>query len=417
LKNPYYESVKRKLKLHPKTWLVTGCAGFIGSHLIEQLLKLNQKVVGLDNFATGHRRNLKLVRQAVGAKAWKRFHFIQGDIRKLKDCYKALGLKLQHPAPSTQHPAPSTQHQKFKALKSRFKIDIVLHQAALGSVPRSIKDPLRTHEVNVTGFVNMLMAARDAGVKRFVYASSSSVYGDSKELPKVEERIGNQLSPYAVSKYANELYAKVFGRCYGLETIGLRYFNVFGPRQDPNGPYAAVIPRWMAAIKKGGPVLIYGDGKTSRDFTYVDNAVQANLLAGLTKNKKAVHEIYNVACGTRTSLNKLFLIIANFYHRTPHPAPSTQHLAPRTQHPVPSTKNKSRQHAVGRGQLETRNRVLPTAYRSQRIIPDSKKVYLQFRTGDIRHSLADISRLRDKTGYQPLVQVKAGIGQIYNSAF
>jgi UDP-N-acetylglucosamine 4-epimerase len=413
LKNPYYESVKRKLKLHPKTWLVTGCAGFIGSHLIEQLLKLNQKVVGLDNFATGHRRNLKLVRQAVGAKAWKRFHFIQGDIRKLKDCYKALGLKLQHPAPSTQHPAPSTQHQKFKALKSRFKIDIVLHQAALGSVPRSIKDPLRTHEVNVTGFVNMLMAARDAGVKRFVYASSSSVYGDSKELPKVEKRIGNQLSPYAVSKYANELYAKVFGRCYGLETIGLRYFNVFGPRQDPKGPYAAVIPRWIAAIKKGEPVQIYGDGKTSRDFTYVDNAVQANLLAGLTKNKKALNQTYNVACGTRTSLNKLFLIIANFYHRTPHPAPSTQHLAPRTQHPVPSTQNKSRQHAVGRGQLETRNRVLPTAYRSQRIIPDSKKVYLQFRTGDIRHSLADVSKLHFKLGYKPIHPIKDGIKKLW----
>jgi len=262
--NPHYEAVKRRLKRQPKTWLVTGCAGFIGSHLIETLLTLNQKVVGLDNFATGHPRNLKLVRQAVGEKAWKRFHFVMGDIRKVRDCYKAFGLRPPHPAPSPQHPLPSTQYKKFKALNSRFKIDIILHQAALGSVPRSIKDPLSTHEVNVTGFVNMLMAAQDSGVKRFVYASSSSVYGDSKELPKREDRIGNQLSPYAVSKYANELYAKVFGRCYGLETIGLRYFNVFGPRQDPNGPYAAVIPRWIAAIKKGKPVQIYGDGKMSR---------------------------------------------------------------------------------------------------------------------------------------------------------
>jgi UDP-N-acetylglucosamine 4-epimerase len=200
----------------------------------------------------------------------------------------------------------------------------------------------------------------------------------------------------------------VFGRCYGLETIGLRYFNVFGPRQDPKGPYAAVIPRWIAAIKKGGPVLIYGDGKTSRDFTYVDNAVQANLLAGLTKNKKAVHEIYNVACGTRTSLNKLFLIIANFYHRTPHPAPSTQHLAPRTQHPVPSTKNKSRQHAVGRGQLETRNRVLPTAYRLQKRIPFAKIVYLKFRAGDIRHSLADTLKASKQFGYLPSAHIGEG---------
>jgi UDP-N-acetylglucosamine 4-epimerase len=402
LKNPYYESVKRKLKLHPKTWLVTGCAGFIGSHLIETLLKLNQKVVGLDNFATGKRENLHLVRQAVGEKAWKRFHFIQGDIRRLKDCYKAFGLNkpkvgsgrfavgggLQVPADRPQHTAHS--------------IDIVLHQAALGSVPRSIKDPLSTHEVNVTGFVNMLMATRDAGVKRFVYASSSSVYGDSKELPKVEERIGNQLSPYAVSKYANELYAKVFGRCYGLETIGLRYFNVFGPRQDPNGPYAAVIPRWIAAIKKGEPVLIYGDGKTSRDFCYVDNAVQANLLAGLTKNKKALNQIYNVACGARTSLNELYALISDAFHRTQHPVPSTQN-------PAPSTQNKSGQWAVRSGRLDIRNRKRTPAHRTQKRYPFSKKVYLQFRMGDIRHSLADVSKARMQLGYQPSNQIDSGV--------
>jgi UDP-N-acetylglucosamine 4-epimerase len=229
----------------------------------------------------------------------------------------------------------------------------------------------------MTGFVNMLMAARDAGVKRFVYASSSSVYGDSKELPKVEKRIGNQLSPYAVSKYANELYAKVFGRCYGLETIGLRYFNVFGPRQDPNGPYAAVIPRWMAAIKSGKPVQIYGDGQTSRDFTYVDNAVQANLLAGLTKNKKAVHEIYNVACGTRTSLNELYSLIANFYHRTPHPAPRTQYPKTKTVHPR----------------------------------------YLPERAGDIRHSLASLRIIKKLQNFRPTVKIWEGINKVTRAFF
>jgi len=403
--NPHYEAVKRSLKRQPRTWLVTGCAGFIGSHLMETLLKLNQRVVGLDNFATGHPRNVKLVRQAVGEKAWKRFHFIRGDIRKLSDCYKAFGLK-------PPHPAPSPQHQKFKALNSRFKIDIILHQAALGSVPRSIKDPLSTHEVNVTGFVNMLMAARDAGVKRFVYASSSSVYGDSKELPKREDRIGNQLSPYAVSKYANELYAKVFGRCYGLETIGLRYFNVFGPRQDPNGPYAAVIPRWISAIKKGEPVQIYGDGKTSRDFCFVDNAVQANLLAGLTKNKKALNQIYNVACGARVTLNELYSLISNAFRLTQNPVPSTQHYESKTLHSAPSTQNISQPWVVGPRQLETRNRKLPTAYHSHELINASKKFYLKFRTGDIRHSLAEVSKSRFRLGYKPIDPIEDGIKKL-----
>ena len=344
-----------------RTWLVTGCAGFIGSHLIETLLKLNQKVIGLDNFATGHRKNLKLVRKAVGEKAWKRFHFVRGDIRKVNDCYKAVGLKMPKLNGSLEVIANRPRH-------TAHSVDIVLHQAALGSVPRSIKDPLSTHAANVTGFVNMLISARDTGVKRFVYASSSSVYGDSSVLPKRENKIGRQLSPYAVSKYANELYAGVFGRCYGLETIGLRYFNVFGPRQDPNGPYAAVIPRWIAAIRREDPVHIYGDGKTSRDFCFVENAVQANLLAGMTMNKKALNQIYNVACGARTSLNKLHDLIACTLKNTSHQAPNAK----------------------------------------ARIYP-SRKVYFKSRKGDIRHSLADISKARNNIGYKPVVQIKEGI--------
>ena len=347
-----------------RTWLVTGCAGFIGSHLIETLLKLNQKVIGLDNFATGHRKNLNIVRKSVGEKAWKRFHFIRGDIRKLKDCYKAFGLKMPKLGSSLKVTANRPRH-------TAHSVDIVLHQAALGSVPRSIKDPLSTHEVNVTGFVNMLVAARDGRVKRFVYASSSSVYGDNKQLPKKEDRIGNQLSPYAVSKYANELYAKVFGRCYGLETMGLRYFNVFGPRQDPNGPYAAVIPRWMAAISKGAPVQIYGDGKTSRDFCYVDNAVQANILAGLTHNRKALNQIYSIACGARTSLNQLHDLIVSTLKKHPYLIQNVK----------------------------------------AKIYP-SRKVYLKSRKGDIRHSLADISKARNNIGYQPTVHMQNGISRL-----
>jgi UDP-N-acetylglucosamine 4-epimerase len=349
-----------------RTWLVTGCAGFIGSHLIETLLKLNQKVIGLDNFATGHRKNLKLVRKVVGKTAWKRFHFVRGDIRKPKDCYKAFGLKMPKVGSGQMAVSEGLKANAKSPRHTAHSVDIVLHQAALGSVPRSIKDPLSTHEVNVTGFVNMLIATRDAGVRRFVYASSSSVYGDSPVLPKREDRIGRQLSPYAVSKYANELYAGVFGRCYGLETIGLRYFNVFGPRQDPNGPYAAVIPRWIAAIRKGEPVHIYGDGKTSRDFCYVDNAVQANLLVGLTKNKKALNQIYNVACSYRTSLNELHGLLDS------------------------TTNNRQR--------LPIKAKIEP-----------SRKVYLKCRKGDIRHSLADIAKPRLSFGYKPVIQIKEGI--------
>lgn len=388
------------MRRQPKTWLVTGCAGFIGSHLIETLLKLNQKVIGLDNFATGHRKNLNLVRKAVGEKAWKRFYFVRGDIRKINDCYKAFGIEspkvgnrrlavsggLEMPANRPQHTSQS--------------VDIILHQAALGSVPRSIKDPLTTHDVNVTGFVNMLRSAQNAGVKRFVYASSSSVYGDSPVMPKREDRIGRQLSPYAVSKYTNELYAGVFGRCYGLETIGLRYFNVFGPRQDPNGPYAAVIPRWIAAISNGKPAYIYGDGKTSRDFCYVDNAVQANLLAGLIRDKNTTNQIFNVACGARTSLNQLHNFIV--------PALNV------TESSVLSSKNKTnsrKQAARGR-----KNRLsLSTCRIHSSKFYISKKFYLKFRNGDIRHSLASISKARIFLGYQPIIQIREGVRKTVRS--
>ena len=352
-----------------RTWLVTGCAGFIGSHLIETLLKLNQRVVGLDNFATGHRKNLNLVRKAVGEKAWERFHFVRGDIRKLKDCYKSFGLKMPKVGSGQMAESEGMKVNADRPRRTAHPVDIVLHQAALGSVPRSIKDPLSTHEVNETGFVNMLIATRDAGVRRFVYASSSSVYGDSPVLPKREDRIGRQLSPYAVSKYTNELYAGIFGRCYGLETIGLRYFNVFGPRQDPNGPYAAVIPRWIKAIKNGEPVQIYGDGKTSRDFCYVDNAVQANLLAGLTKNKKALNQIYNVACGKRTTLNELsYLISAAF--------------------------RKAQNSAFGK-------------HNASKKVSSSR--YLPEREGDVRHSLADTCKAECNFDYRPETNIKNGI--------
>ena len=368
-----------------RTWLVTGCAGFIGSHLIETLLKLNQKVVGVDNFATGHQKNLNLVRKAVGEKAWRRFQFICGDIRKLKDCYKAFGLKLPKLGSGLNLTANRPRH-------TAHPVDIVLHQAALGSVPRSIKDPVSTHEVNVTGFVNMLVATRDAGVRRFVYASSSSVYGDSPVLPKQEDKIGRQLSPYAVSKYTNELYAGVFGRCYGLETIGLRYFNVFGPRQDPNGPYAAVIPRWIAAIKKGEPVQIYGDGKTSRDFCYVDNAVQANILAGTVQNKKALNQIYNVACGARTSLNELSCLISSA-------------LQTRV----------NGEYAVSCGKPARRGRPQSADHGSTK--KSSSLRYLPERKGDIRHSLASLGKITKLQRFRPNVETREGIDKAARAFF
>jgi len=345
--NARYEAVKRRLRQKPKTWVVTGCAGFIGSHLVEHLLRLGQNVVGLDNFATGRRTNLNLVRRAVGQPAWKKFRLIRGDITRLKDCCRAFGV----PAPKAGlSPSPA-----------RSRIAIVLHQAGLGSVPRSIENPLRTHATNVTGTLNLLVVARAAGVRRFVYAASSSTYGDSSDLPKKEETIGQALSPYAVSKHADELYAKVFGRCYGLETVGLRYFNVFGPRQDPQGAYAAVIPRWIGEILAGRPNVIYGDGKTSRDFCYVDNVVQANLLAASSRQRKSMNQVYNVACGQATTLRDLHAKI---------------------------------RHAIGKSRADLRA---------------SRPRYKPFREGDVRHSLASIAKARRLLGYRPLVLIGEGI--------
>ena len=272
-----YEQVRADLVNVPRKWLVTGAAGFIGSNLLQSLLDLDQHVVGLDNFATGHRRNLQEVQGLVTPMQWRRFRFIEGDIRDPGACRQACD-----------------------------GVDLVLHQAALGSVPRSIEDPITTNSVNIGGFLEMLMAARSAGVKRFVYAASSSTYGDHPGLPKVESVIGKPLSPYAITKFANELYADVFASTYGFASIGLRYFNIFGARQDPNGPYAAVIPKWIAAMLDNEPVHINGDGETSRDFCYVANALQANLLAATTADSAAVNQVYNVAVGQRTSLNELF---------------------------------------------------------------------------------------------------------------
>jgi UDP-N-acetylglucosamine 4-epimerase len=332
-----YEQVQTELRQSPQTWLVTGVAGFIGSHLLETLLKLNQRVVGLDNFATGHQRNLDEVQTLVAPEQWANFHFIQGDIRQLADCQKACD-----------------------------GVDYVLHQAALGSVPRSLADPIATNETNIAGFLNMLVAARDAKVKSFTYAASSSTYGDHPALPKVEENIGKPLSPYAVTKYVNELYANVFARSYGFNTIGLRYFNVFGPRQDPNGAYAAVIPKWTAALLKGEPVYINGDGETSRDFCFVANAVQANLLAATATNPDALNQVYNVALGDRTTLNELF-----------------HHLRDALQSTVTAN--------------ETRQTITPSP------------TYRDFREGDVRHSQADIGKAQSLLGFKPSYNIHKGI--------
>ena len=319
------------MKQKPQKWLVTGAAGFIGSHLIEKLLNLDQRVVGFDNFSTGKKDNLEFVKKAVGDKS-NNFEFIEGDIRNLEECTRACS-----------------------------GVDSILHQAALGSVPRSIEDPLTTHNVNVTGFINMLLAARDSNIKRVVYASSSSVYGDSQELPKVEDRIGKQLSPYAVSKYSNETYAHAFSLAYGLELIGLRYFNVFGPRQDPEGQYAAVIPRWYSTLLSGEKCKIFGDGETSRDFCYVNNVVQANILAALTKEQSAINQVYNVAVGGRTTLNELYEAIV---------------MSVSAQKPE---------------------------------IKDFKPVYEDFRAGDVRHSHADISKAKSLLDYNPEFDIKSGL--------
>lgn len=338
-----YEQIQAELRQAPKTWLVTGVAGFIGSNLLEALLKMDQRVVGLDNFATGHQRNLDEVQSLVTPAQWANFDFIEGDIRKLEDCQKAMTWN------SNVGATPS----------SRLPVNYVLHQAALGSVPRSLADPIATNETNITGFLNMLVAARDAKVQSFTYAASSSTYGDHPALPKVEENIGNPLSPYAVTKYVNELYASVFARSYGFKAIGLRYFNVFGPRQDPNGAYAAVIPKWTAALLKGETVYVNGDGETSRDFCFVSNAVQANLLAACAHHD-AKDQVYNVALGDRTTLNQLLEAIS-------------------------------------------------TALRANDVNTVAQVSYQDFRLGDVRHSQADISRASNALGYEPKVRVVSGI--------
>ena len=325
-----YGEVKSELIARPKVWLVTGIAGFIGSNLLETLLKLDQAVVGLDNFATGHKRNLDEVEAEVSTQQWGRFSFIEGDIRNQMDCVKAVK-----------------------------DVDYVLHQAALGSVPRSINDPATTNEVNITGFLNILNAARDEKVESFTYAGSSSTYGDHPALPKVEDHIGNPLSPYAVTKYVNELYADVFARTYGFESIGLRYFNVFGKRQDPDGAYAAVIPKWTASMIKGEEVFINGDGETSRDFCFIDNTVQVNILAA-TAPKQARNAVYNVAVGGRTTLNTLFEDIK-------------------------------------------------TALINNDVSVNLAPTYRDFRAGDVRHSQADISKSKNALGYIPEFRVLEGI--------
>jgi UDP-N-acetylglucosamine/UDP-N-acetylgalactosamine 4-epimerase len=285
-----YDEVRGRIQAVPRRWLVTGAAGFIGSHLVEQLLALEQKVVGLDNFSTGKRENLELVRRAAGEARWKNFRFVEGDIRSLDVCNGACA-----------------------------SVDVVLHQAGLGSVPRSIDKPLRTHDSNVNGFLNILLAARDAGARRLVYASSSAVYGDSPALPKLESEIGRAMSPYGLSKRMNELYADVFAACYGFESVGLRYFNVFGPRQDPDGPYASVIPAWLGALLRGETAYVNGDGAAARDYCHVDNVVQANLLAATVEDPQALGQSYNVAVGEQTTLTELFDIMrAQLAERLPH---------------------------------------------------------------------------------------------------
>ena len=326
-----YETIQKQLQAEPKKWLITGVAGFIGSNLLETLLKLDQTVVGLDNFATGHQYNLDEVKGEVTPEQWARFTFIEGDIRNVDTCHQACQ-----------------------------GADYVLHQAALGSVPRSINDPITTNSANIDGFLNMLVAARDAQVKSFTYAASSSTYGDHPGLPKVEDRIGKPLSPYAVTKYVNELYAEVFARTYGFNCIGLRYFNVFGKRQDPNGAYAAVIPKWTSAMIKDEDLFINGDGETSRDFCFIENTVQANLLAATVQAEEARNQVYNVAVGGRTTLNQLFSYIRE---------------------------------SLGENGIQYQK----------------DAIYRDFRAGDVRHSQADVSKANNLLGYDPQYTIEQGI--------
>lgn len=331
-----YEQIKAELMAAPKTWLITGVAGFIGSNLLEHLLKLNQKVVGLDNFATGYQHNLDEVKGLVTSEQWQDFCFIEGDIRNYQDCESALAI-------------------------DGISVDYVLHQAALGSVPRSIADPVTTNAANITGFLNMLHAAKEAKVKSLTYAASSSTYGDHPALPKIEENIGSPLSPYAVTKYVNELYAGVYAKTYGFKTIGLRYFNVFGQRQDPNGAYAAVIPKWTADLIKGEDVFINGDGETSRDFCFIENTVQMNILAATAKNE-AKGNVYNVAVGDRTTLNDLY-------------------------------------------------KAIRSALKECDINALQDPIYREFRVGDVRHSQADVSKAVNNLGYAPEYKILQGISK------
>lgn len=324
-----YERTQDELRSEPARWLVTGAGGFIGSHLVEKLLSLGQDVVGLDNFSTGYPHNLEAAASAGHSGQWQ---FIEGDIRSLDDCRQAVD-----------------------------GVDYVLHQAALGSVPRSVEDPLLTNSANIDGFLNVMVAARDAGVKRLVYAASSSTYGDHPGLPKVEDQIGRPLSPYAVTKYVNELYADVFHRSYGFESIGLRYFNVFGPRQDPQGAYAAVIPCWFGQLMSQNACQIHGDGETSRDFCYIDNVVQANLLSAVSRDPAAVNQVYNVAFGASTTLNELFYMIRDLLG----------------------------EHGV--------------------VIDHPEPTYGDFRAGDVRYSLADIGKASQLLGYHPVFDVRQGL--------
>ncbi len=392
-----YQQLCQQLPQAPKTWLITGVAGFIGSNLLETLLKLNQRVVGLDNFATGYQRNLDEVQSLVSAQQWANFQFIKGDIRNLEDCQRAMTFDLSAAPKLSLRARPAIQGSRIKSGMTADKsktgthpVDFVLHQAALGSVPRSVEDPITTNATNISGFLNMLVAARDAKVKRFVYAASSSTYGDHPGLPKVEDQIGKPLSPYAVTKYVNELYADVFATAYGTQSIGLRYFNVFGPRQDPDGAYAAVIPKWIASLIKGEPIYINGDGETSRDFCFIANVVQANLLAATVdsslraqrgnpsddsviarsaaprQSMSPVNQIYNVAVGDRTTLNELFHLL--------------------------------------------RDNLMPLVIASEaRQSMPAKPIYRDFRAGDVRHSLADISKAATLLGYAPTQRIGEGL--------
>jgi UDP-N-acetylglucosamine 4-epimerase len=327
-----YHEYQSTLRAAPRTWLVTGVAGFIGSNILETLLQLDQYVLGLDNFSTGYQENLDEVCTKVGTRKWARARIVEGDICDLATCHRFCA-----------------------------DVDYVLHQAALGSVPRSLADPVRSHDTNVTGFLNMLVAARDAKVRRFVYASSSSVYGDHPALPKIEDNVGQPLSPYAATKAMNELYAGVFSRAFGLNCIGLRYFNVFGPRQNPAGAYAAVIPRWIAALLQHEPIHIFGDGETSRDFSYIDNIVQANLLAATTENPAALNESFNIAIGETTTLNELFQLIQKALRQMDHS------------------------------------------------IPEQQPIYNDFRPGDVRHSHASIEKAQRLFGYSPTHRIQEGL--------